>query len=125
MRAMENAAFISVGRACGFAGLGLFCLIFGLSYDPVLAARAGGVLTLGLAVILAGFAMAAPTRPYKRTELWLILAKDDRPAEPAAQMVIGAVLRRTYLWFAKKALLIAVVLLVVSVPLGFLPVDGS
>ena len=41
MEAIENAAFISVGRACGFVGLAVFCIVFGLMYDPVFAARAG------------------------------------------------------------------------------------
>lgn len=125
MRAIENAAFVSVGRACGFAGLGLFCLVFGLSYDPVLAARTGGVLSLVVMLILAGFAMRAPTRPYKRTEVWLILAKEDRPTAPTAQQVIGASLRRTYLWFARKAALIAVVLLIFSVLFELMPTGGS
>ena len=37
MEAIENAAFISIGQACGFAGLAVFCMVFGLMFDPVLA----------------------------------------------------------------------------------------
>ena len=71
MEAIENAAYISVGRACGFAALAIFCLMFGLSFDPPLAARTGGLLCLGLTVILGLYALRARSRPYKRTELWL------------------------------------------------------
>lgn len=109
MDAIENAAYISVGRACGFAGLAVFCLVFGLSYEPILAARTGAIMCLLLAVVLAIYAYRAPQRPYKRTELWLILAKDKRPPSDFAQEVIGRILHDTYLWFAKQAAVVAVV----------------
>jgi len=115
MDAIENAAYVSVGRACGFAGLAVFCVMFGLSFEPILAARAGAVLCLGLTVILALYAYYAPARPYKRTELWLILAKDQRPPAEFAQDVIGRTLRDTYAWFAKQTAIITAVLWVVSV----------
>ncbi|MFT5489491.1 MAG: hypothetical protein ACI9MU_004431 [Alphaproteobacteria bacterium] len=124
MGAIENAAYISVGRACGFAGLAIFCVIFGLSFEPALAARAGGGLCVGLALILAAYAYRAPTRPYKRTELWLILAKDKRPPAAYAQRVIGSALRDTYIWFSRQSALIAIVLLIVSVALQIFGVSG-
>ena len=114
MDAIENAAFVSVGRACGFAGLAIFCLMFGLSFEPVLAARTGAALCLSVALILAGYAYRAPTRPYKRTELWLILTKEKRPPPVYAQRVIGGALRETHIWFARRAALISFVLLAVS-----------
>ncbi|MDH3738924.1 MAG: hypothetical protein OER92_07000, partial [Alphaproteobacteria bacterium] len=109
MDAIENAAYISVGRACGFAGLAIFCVIFGLSFEPALAARAGGGLCVALALVLAVYAYRAPTRPYKRTELWLILAKDKRPPAIYAQRVIGNALRETYVWFSRQSAIIAIV----------------
>ena len=115
MDAIENAASISVGRACGFAGLGIFCVVFGLSFEPVLATRTGAGLCLGLALILSGYAYWAPTRPYKRTELWLILAKDKRPPAAYAQHVIGIALRDTYIWFARQTAIISLVFVAVSV----------
>ncbi len=115
MEAIENAAFISVGRACGFAGLAVFCIVFGLLYDPVLAARAGGLISLTVAVVLAGYAHFARTRPYKRTELWLILREEERPPETVAQRLIGEVLRVTYIRFARQTALVALTFLAVSV----------
>lgn len=120
MDAIENAAFVSVGRACGFAGLGIFCLIFGLSFEPVLAARTGGALCLGLTLLLAAYAFFARTRPYRRTELWLILARDQRPPAEVAQKVVGEALRATYLWFAQQTSTMAVVFLVAAVALKFM-----
>ena len=124
MDAIENAAYISVGRACGFAGLAIFCVIFGLSFEPVLAARAGAVLCLGLAVILAAYAYWAPSRSYKRTEVWLILAKEKRPPAAYAQRVIGNILRDTYQWFARQTTIIAIVLLVTSVVMQIFGIEG-
>ena len=123
MDAIENAAFVSVGRACGFAGLGIFCLIFGLSFQPVLAARTRGALCLALTLLLATYAFRARTRPYKRTELWLILARDQRPPATVAQKVVGEALRATYLWFAQQAATISMVLLVAAVVLKLMGAD--
>ncbi len=117
MQAIENAAYISIGRACGFAGLAVFCLVFGLSFEPVLAARTGGVVCLGVALILGFRAFRAPLRPYKQTELWLILSKDERPPAELAQRVIGEALRGAYIWFARQAAALAAVLLAVSIVL--------
>lgn len=124
MDAIENSAYVSVGRACGFAGLAIFCVIFGLSFDPVLASRTGAGLCLGLAVVLLAYAHRAPMRNYKRTELWLILAKEQRPPAAYAQRVIGNALHGTYLWFAKQATIIGIVLLALSVIFQVFDVTG-
>ena len=117
MGAIENAAYLSVGRACGFAGLGVFCLVFGLSFEPVLAARAGGTVSLVVTLVLAWRGLGAPTRPYRQTEVWLILAKDERPTEGVAQRVIGTVLQEAYWWFAQQAAVVSIILLAASVGL--------
>ncbi len=118
MQAIEDAAYISVGRGCGFAGLAVLCVMLGLSFEPVLAAQIGGVLCLAVALILLAYAYAALKRNYKYTELWLILPKDHRPPEGIAQKVIGGALRETYLWFARQALLFAMGLLAASLTLS-------
>ena len=122
MEAIENAAYVSVGRACGFAGLAVFCLVWGLSFEPVLAASSGGALCLFVALILVFYAWRAPQRSYKRTELWLILEKQKRPPAEVAQQVIGEALRETYIRFARQAAIIAFVLLLVSLVLRL---DGA
>jgi hypothetical protein len=123
MDAIENAAFVSVGRAVGFAGLAVFCLSLGLSFQPALAARAGGLLCLAMAFILIFYAMRALTRPYNKTELWLILDKKARVPAKIAQKVVGRVLRETYFWFAKQATIFAIVLLSLSILLQVTGLD--
>jgi hypothetical protein len=115
MDAIENAAFVSVSRACGFAALGIFTLMAGLSFEPALATRSGGILTTAVAVILSIHAFAAPIRSYKRTELWLILPKQYRPPESVAQKVIGQVLRETYTLFAHRSAIVGAFLLATSI----------
>ncbi|MGI9494042.1 MAG: hypothetical protein ACR2QF_16745 [Geminicoccaceae bacterium] len=120
MDAIKTAAFISVGRACGFAGLGILCLMLGLSFEPVMATRAGGVLGLGLAAILAVLGRFAPRRSYQETETWLILPKADRPPPTIAQRMVGETLRETYLWFAERAVVGSIILLAASLLLKLL-----
>ncbi len=123
MDAIKNAAFVSVGRACGFAGLAIFCITMSLSFQPALATRAGGFLSLCVAVFLGYCSMKALKRPYKRTELWLILDKKFRVKSEIAQQVIGGVLRETYLWFAQQAAIIAIVMLGLSLLLEISGLD--
>lgn len=121
MKAIENAAFISIGRATGFAGLAIFCAMFGFAFDLAFAARAGGVLCLIVAGILFAYGERAHVRPYKRTETWLLIPVEDRPPSAIAQQVIGQVLRDTYLWFARQAAIFAIVLFACGAVLQFFP----
>jgi hypothetical protein len=118
MEAIERVAYLSVGRACGFAGLAIVCFMIGLSFDPHLAARAGGVFSLVMTGVLLLMAATAPTRPYKRTETWLMLSETERPAAHIAQEAIGSILREVYLWYARSAALVAVVLMIAAVILS-------
>ncbi len=114
MEAIENAAFVSVGRACGFAGLAILCIMTGLSFAPVKAAQAGGVLCLMVTLFLMFRAATARNWPYRRTETWLILGEDKRPPEKIAQRVIGETLRETFFWFAKQTALFSIGFLAAS-----------
>ena len=120
MEAIENAAFISIGRACGFASLAILCIMLALSFEPFMAVRVGGALGTTLAFILAIFAAHAPTRPYKHTEVWLILPKEKRPPAPIAQCVVGQALRDAYLWFAERIAFMSIFLLAMSLGLQFI-----
>ena len=95
-----------------------------MSFEPVFAARTGAGLCVALALILAAYAYWAPTRSYKRTELWLILAKDQRPPAAFAQRVVGTALRDTYIWFSRQSAIIAIVLVAVSVAFQVFGVSG-
>lgn len=107
MQAVQQAAYISVGRASGFAGLAIVCFMAGFSYDPVLAARVGACGALLTALILALRADRALCRPYHKTETWLILANDQRPPGSLAQKIVGTALREAYAWYGRAAALAA------------------
>jgi len=120
MEEIEKAAFVPVGRACGFAGFAVLLLMIGLSFEPVLAARVGCVICLGVAGILFAYAARARSRSYKRTEVWTILPREKRPPAAVAQRIIGQVLHETYLSFARQAAIVSVLLLAASVVLRFI-----
>jgi len=123
MEAIERAAFISVGRAYGFAGLAIVCIMFSFSFSPPFATLIGATLCCLAAFVLFLHALTARRRPYRRTETWLILPKENHPRAEIAQQVIGEVLRQTYLRFSRDALLIAAGLLAFSLVLRLAGVD--
>lgn len=120
MDAIENAAFVSLGRACGFAGLFVFVLMVGLSFDPPLAARTGGLIGFGVVGLLLVYGLRAPSRPYQRTEAWLILPKDHRPPPLIAQRLVGRALRDAAFSLARRGTAFSSMLLVVSFVLRFI-----
>ncbi|HUS98399.1 MAG TPA: hypothetical protein VMX97_16865 [Hyphomicrobiaceae bacterium] len=120
MKPIEDAAFTSVGRACGFAGLAVLCIILGMAFQPVAAAKAGGLLTLSISLYLVLRALRAPTRPFQLTEAWLILAKADRPPQAIAQQIIGGALREAYLWFARFAATVSAAFFIMALLFTFI-----
>jgi predicted membrane metal-binding protein len=115
MDAIEHAANISVARACGFCALAIFCLMVGFSYEPHMAAQVGGMMSFAVTLVLLLKAAKAPRQPFRTTETWLILSPEDRPPPSIAQTVIGAVLRRVYLQYARYSAFAAVTLLAAAV----------
>lgn len=97
-------------RACGCALLAIFCVMIGLSFQPHAAFQAGGFLSLLLTLMLLEKANGALTRDYRRTEMWLQLPKERRPAPDNAQLTVSTVMRETYLLFAKWTALICAVM---------------
>jgi hypothetical protein len=105
---IRTAAEISVGRAVGFGALAVGTVVIGLVFDPVLALKTGGVLTLLMAAILLLKSEQARTRPYRRTEVWLILDRQLGLPEDRAQRMVGEVLHDTYDRYARRCLVVAV-----------------
>lgn len=118
MEHMRRVAFEVVLRAVGFGALAIFCVMFGMSFEPKAAFQAGGFLTLVMCAILILKAYGANTKDYRRTELWLYLAKDKRPPAAHAQRASAAVLRETYLRVALWASAVAIGLWTIAL---FLP----
>jgi hypothetical protein len=118
---IERIAAFSVARACGFGALAAVCMMVGLAGagDPINAVRAGGLWALLTAAVLFAKAMAAGTKPYKSTELWLLLRPEERPESKVAQQVIGVVLRETFMRFAVQFAILAMGLLAMALLLAF------
>ena len=108
MEHMRRVAYETVLRACGFASLGIFCVMTGMSFDPRLAFQAGGFLTMIMAFILILKSREALTKDYRRTEMWLYIEKDFRPPEAYAQWASATVMRETYLRFAQWTAAVAI-----------------
>jgi hypothetical protein len=111
---MRRVAFETVLRACAFASLAIFCVMVGMSFSPRICFQSGGFLTTLMTAVLMLKAYGAPTKPYRRTEMWLYLPEEHRPPEAYAQWASGMVMRETYLQFALWTSIIAIVLWVIA-----------
>ncbi|MEQ9558899.1 MAG: hypothetical protein RIG67_24240 [Rhodospirillales bacterium] len=117
MDAIENAAYLTVAKASGFAWLAIFCTVFGWMYEPPMAAFIGAAMSLLLALVLALCGLRSLRKPYDRTEMWRYITEDQRPPAAIAQRVISRVLSDTYQRFARQAAVAGAVMLVVGVGL--------
>lgn len=111
---IQRLAILSIARGCAFAGLAIFTVMVGLSWDPVTAFKAGGMLTFLTCAVLIMKGQNAPRRPYKHTEVWIILPKEERPRAEVAQQLIGSVLRDCYFRFAQQSAMVGAGMLVAS-----------
>ena len=108
-------ARISLLRAIGFATLAIGTTVTALSWDPPLALMTGAALTAMTAAVLFYKGATAPTRDYRRTEVWIMLDKQHGLAEDRAQQIIGGVLGALYRRYGGYALAVAVVLWLLSI----------
>lgn len=114
MEVMRRIAYETVLRACRFGSLAIFCVMIGMSFDPMLAFQTGGTLTILMSLILMYKSYEARTKDYRKTEMWLNIEKHDRPPSSYAQWASATVLRETYLTFAMWTSGIAVVMWIVA-----------
>jgi hypothetical protein len=112
---IRTAAELSVARGCGFAGLAMFTFMIGMSGNPFAATKLGGIIAMLTCAVLLLKARNAPSRPYKHTEVWIMLKPDERPRAEIAQQVVGNVLQDVYLRFAQHTALLATLLFVLAV----------
>ena len=107
-------ADLSIRRGCGFALLGIATFMVGMSSDAVLAFRSGAIMVSIVLATLLLKGMRAPTRSYKKTEVWILLDKRHDLPEPRAQQVFGTILRERYFWHAEVAALAALGLWIIT-----------
>src|SRR3990172_8293169 len=103
-------ADLSIRRACGFGYIAIATAVVGLYWDAALMVKAAAIGVSLMVAILLYKALEAPKRPYKRTELWLLLNKTHDFPESRVQTVLGGVLRDRYLWHATVTGIAALVL---------------
>ena len=125
MEHMRRVAYETVLRACGFASLGIFCVMTGMSFNPKMAFQTGGFLTTIMAFILVLKAREALTKDYRKTEMWLYIDKDFRPPEAYAQWASATVLRDTYLTFAMWTSLISIAMWVLALIFSLLDTTST
>lgn len=125
MEELRKAAYESVAKACCFGMLAIVCVMVGLSFHPRVMFQAGGGLSLFMTVVLLLKARGAATKPYKHTELWLLLPKEFRPPDRYAQWVTATVLRDTYLTFAQYTVAISIGLWVFAVVAWIAGIESS
>lgn len=114
---IRDLAFFSIGRACLFAALAIFTLMFGMITWPLYCFRLGAIGTTMAGAILLLKAVRAPTRNYKQTEVWILLGRQIDWPERDRQRLIGAVLNETYIQFATWAAAVAALFWLVALAL--------
>lgn len=110
-RRLRLLAEISTARGCGFAGLATLCLMIGLSANLAATLKAGGYSALLVTSVLLMMAQRAPGKPFRHTEVWLMLDEAERPPEPMAQRLLAGVRRAVFLRFAAYHAVAAALLL--------------
>jgi len=107
-------ADLSIRRACGFGGLAVCMMMVAFSFDLVIALRVGALGTTLMAAILLAKAWQAPTRSYRKAEVWLLLDRQHGLPESRAQEIIGGILRERFLWHAELSAVVALVFWVLA-----------
>jgi hypothetical protein len=100
---IEALTTLSVARGVGFAALAILCFAIGFAGQPVNMLRAGGFGALLIAVVL--YAKANNTSPerYRRTEVWVMLEKDERPPDEVAARYISRARRLILLRWSERS----------------------
>lgn len=113
--AIRRCAEISVRRGCGFAAIAIFSAMVGVASEPEICFRLGAASVALTAVILYWRGRNAPTRNFRRTEVWLMI--EDAPALPRdrLQSMIGGALAETYMAHAWIAAWITLMMCVIAV----------
>lgn len=111
MDRIEQLARHSVLRASGFAGIAIMMVVMGTLHDPPAAFRYGAGCLLILSASMWSYARVYHRRrDIRETEVWIMLAPDDRPTQAVAHGMIVTAMRHQLAekatWWAMLALLL-------------------
>jgi hypothetical protein len=93
-------ADLSIRRACGFGFLAIATASIACVWDIQVAVKMAATGTSFMAAVLLWKAIEAPTKNYRRTEVFLLMNRTHEFPEARAQQVFGNILRELYLWHA-------------------------
>jgi Ca2+/Na+ antiporter len=94
MDQIRDLARFSVLRASGFSVLAVALVMLGTAHDLAASFRYGaaGLLVLALALAYAGLSYHRRRR-IEETEVWIMMAPEDRPPKEMARVVITRAMR--------------------------------
>ena len=118
MEELRRLAFFTVAKGSAFGLLAIFLVMLGFSAAPGFSLRAGGLLALLMSMILLTKAWGAPRADHRRTEMWLLLPRHQRPAEAHAHWAVTTVLHDAYNTFAMHSAALAAALLAAALAMS-------
>jgi hypothetical protein len=111
---IEGTAFAAASRGCGIVALCIGGVVNALGDMPILALKAGGLLSLLVTFGLLLQASRAERTCFTKTRLWRQLEGHDRPAMDRAQEVISGARQKALHRCAQVFALAAVVFLAIA-----------
>jgi hypothetical protein len=118
MDRIRHHAWESVARACGFGALAIFTAMVGAAALPAVAAKIGAAGAALMGAILMLKAANAHSKPYRKTELWILLDRDHGLPEAHAQRILMGTLKDCYLASARISGTVAVGLWLTGIALS-------
>ncbi|KGF70192.1 hypothetical protein LL06_06545 [Hoeflea sp. BAL378] len=121
MDRINTLARLSVLRAGAFACLAILMMMMGTAHDPALSMKcgAGGMLAISAIMLVVGKNYHKRKR-IEDTEVWIMLAKEERPPAGIARPLIINAMRLELLEKSAWSAMGAITLLAVSVTLRLL-----
>lgn len=102
MEKVQKTAMFAVGRAVFFGGFAISLVMMAFAFDFSLAFRAGAILSLAMSAILLWLAQTAHARPPEKSEVWLLLSAEDKPASQGARRMFLQIMHDVYLHYAAR-----------------------
>lgn len=124
MDKVRQAAIFCVGRAVMFGWLAIFCVMFSLAFNPVIAFRAGAVMAMIMAGALVFKAFAVMHQNPKRTEVWIYLDDKTRPFNDPARRAYAHTLREVYAGYAQIVFILGCAFFAISLIFGLIGFDN-
>jgi hypothetical protein len=118
---IERLTAISIGRGVGFGALTVICFMVGFASSWASFLRAGGLGALLICMVLAFKCLNSRPDLFRRTEVWIMLDKHERPPSEVAAAMISAARRSIMLRWAERAAWAAAIMLSLALFMMLVP----